>query len=209
LLRRAGAGAPAGTGELSAQAGPGTGPEHANGRYATAQEVRAALDGLTNLDHARLRGMAWHLLEGTGLSQPQDLLLEAFDSVLLGAQSGAAGERAGRAWRIKVPFLAHLHLTLKDVARDAHCAREHAVRVPGEDRHGERQVSLDSPTAVLIAAQPVAELMRDDELRAILEGQADGLTPAQIQQRNNMTEREYQNAERRLWRLCQKVRADR
>jgi hypothetical protein len=194
----------------------GTGDTPANVPYATEADVLAALRRLTDLslppddpvraDLARLRARARVLLPGTGYRDPQDLVGDTIDSVILGAQSRAVGERKGRAWRTDVAFTAHLFRTLQGVASDARRSKEHKVIVHGEAGHEERHVNLETPEEMAIAAQTLAELKRDDECRAIVEGLAEGLTAAQIRRKNNMTELAYDNADRRLRRLRQKVR---
>lgn len=85
--------------------------DHAIKRFATADEVRAAIEALTDEEFGRLRRAASAFLYGSEYKDPLELMNEAVARTMRGAS-----EKEGRHWPLRVPFMAFLINTMSSVA---------------------------------------------------------------------------------------------
>src|SRR5687767_1094812 len=117
------------------------GEESASIRYGTAEDVRSAIERLTDVDHLRLLKAARICIPGSAYANPRELVDDALSTPFL----AAAGER-GRHWPKHVDFIAFLVMTIKGLASDS---RKSAVRrltssLVATDRDGVEVNRLDS-----------------------------------------------------------------
>jgi hypothetical protein len=164
--------------------------------YAAREELDKALAQLTLADILRLRHHAWYWLASArhGYYRDQDdLVSDAVDRTLRGTRAVAAGlPKTGRPLRRDVPLMAHLCAVIKGLASDARNSNERKFMARDDHEVPERP-DFSNPLDVLIAEQTLEELGKNEDLRDLMVGQAEGLTPAQIQQKYDMTAQEYDN----------------
>ncbi|EQD80782.1 hypothetical protein B1A_00523, partial [mine drainage metagenome] len=85
--------------------------DHEMKRIATAEQIRAAIEGLADEDYARLRRAGSAFLYGSEYNDPLELMNEAIARAMHGA-----GQAKGRHWPLHVPFVAFLIMTMSSVA---------------------------------------------------------------------------------------------
>jgi RNA polymerase sigma-70 factor (ECF subfamily) len=168
-------------------------------RHAAPEEVAMAFAALGAADYVRLGRAA--RLRGRGLPELdwRDLLQEAVERALSGS----------RRWPADVPFMAFLLETIRSIASEA-WRRRNVSRLDLRDAANEDSLlsfadDAPSPDRAVVARDLVRrlhELFGDDpSARIILDGLAEGLTPAEIQARAGFSPTTYDSARRRMRRL--------
>jgi len=179
--------------------------------YASADEVRRAIDGLTPLDFHRLLKAAQIYMGGTPYSTAKDLLVD-----VLGTAFDAACGGKGRRWPREVAFTAYLFMTMRGVASDLrreagrrratflreltdlfdslHCSPP-ALEESLAAEEDNRQEDQDSEHLA-----KVRDHFRDDEqVSWVMKGIMEGVPAREILRQSGMTNTQYETAHRR-WR---------
>lgn len=179
--------------------------------YASADEVRQAIDGLTPVDFHRLLKAAQIYMGGTPYSTAKDLLVDVLGTAL----DAACGGR-GRRWPAGVAFTAYVSMTMRGVASDlrrdasrrrARFARElnelfdslHSSTSPIEEALAieEDRCREDQDSEHL---EKVRDHFRDDEeVRWVMKSIMEGVPAREILKQSGMTNTQYETARRR-WR---------
>jgi hypothetical protein len=192
---------------------------------ATPDDIRAAIEELTNEEAARLRKVAKYCLFGTEYQNPQELINEA----ILRAMSAAHGDQ-GRRWKKSVPFMAFLVMTIKGIANDSQeslpqtrtdyidamatesLTAEDALGTHGHSNPGVEELAIDieetqerQERAKQDAAAIDARFEGDDDINWIIMGYKDGQTAAEIREISGMTNTQYETAKRRFRRGLEKM----
>jgi hypothetical protein len=197
-------------------AGPRQG-DHGNG-----DQVRAAIEGLTDDEWARLRRAARALKMGTEYNTVEDLLNEAVCRTM----QGAVGP-GGRHWPLDVPFVVYLVNTMSSIAdasleAPANAMTETCADPCGVDAPPEFLTAVRSPptdTVVMEAEENAASMAwvkatlaaidehfaDDEEVLMILLREREGQSPQQIQLEEGMTRTQYETARRRYRRGLSKL----
>lgn len=199
------------------------------GRTATLEELAEALEALDAADFLLLRQRADRLLWGTRYRDPDDLVHDAVQSALEGANSS---EREGRKWPLEVPLLAFLTNAMKGIAQNDRVRKSTKQEVLvtellGDDE-GDPEEALAAVSGVsapgvdleLIAAADAAELIRqrdelfawfsdDEEVTWMLIAMEDGHRGAGIRMACGFTEQQLEAAQTRLRRGKAKLIASR
>lgn len=169
-------------------------PSAEGAERASDQEIRAALEGLTEIELNRLHAQATYLARGLeGEASPEDLLQEAMTRTLAG----------DRRWNPKIHLVVHLMGTMKSVASHLKAAR---------NRRGgpTAPIELDSDSVATPASQERAaiaadllahlegELKDDEKGLAVLMALGEGLKGPEIQTMFNYTAKEIEAAKKRI-----------
>jgi DNA-directed RNA polymerase specialized sigma24 family protein len=184
----------------------------ADAEYASVEEVRRAIDGLSDADYLRLHRHARILLGGTPYSCADDLVFD----VLSVAFEAACGGR-GRRWTRDVKFMTYLHMTIRGVASDSRrtAQRRREVRDdPGRD-------TIDSPHLCIPSAEDRSSeedqrrrenredecvervttyFKNDPEVIWVIKGITEGVPASEICKQARMSKRAYDSAHRRFRR---------
>lgn len=136
-----------------------------NDTYATLNEVRAAIEQLSEHEHAKLMIMAafWfkrHEARLRRVLEPRDLLGEAFEATLEAADD--EGEGKGRKWRKGIGFLRHMDQAMRSIAW-AHAQR---AKTSFEGARELKNASPREDRTTLICGIEAAALARE-ELAAV------------------------------------------
>jgi DNA-directed RNA polymerase specialized sigma24 family protein len=191
----------------------------------TIDEVRAAIDALTDADRLRLRKTASILLAGSDYSDPQDLLNEAVVRTL----RAAAGQK-GRHWPAGVDFIAYLVQTMKGLASDSRAsvkvrptrdletlATESLTADEGLGAHGQFHPDVvtlaieagEAADARDAAAEDAAKIdaffAGDEDVEFLIMGHRDELTPQQVRKDAGLSQTQYETARKRLRRGLEKL----
>jgi hypothetical protein len=192
--------------------------------WATSDEVRRAIQQLSDVDYLRLRKAARLKMGGSAYSDPAELVNQA----LLTPYKAALGE-GGRRWKRNVNFLAFVVKTIQGLASDSRGSAE--LRLTGSNlvpsREGEAPRDLfDSQAFATVSAEEeilarsdtesqksredqlasVREFFREDEhVNWIIKGIEEDKSAQEIQSLSGMSETEYATAHRRWRRGCEKI----
>jgi len=175
--------------------------------YALPEEVRQAIDRLTDTDYYRLYQAARCYMGGTHYAAANDLVTEA----LAVAYNAACGGK-GRRWKTEVPFMAYLCMTMSGITDD----ERRRVTLPTG--------STDLDNTLYYAAPPLEQTLaaeeedrrreqrdrerlkklqdhfkHDKEVRWVIKGIMDDVPAREIIKRSGMTKTQYESAQRR-WR---------
>jgi hypothetical protein len=203
-------------------------PHAAEAAFATADDIRRAIEALTPADAIRIRKAAGYCLYGTAYAAPDDLVNEAVQR----AMSAGAGLK-GRKWPKAVPFVAFMIKTIQGLADDSSkssyqrltasadamaadgsTADEALGAVKGWDHsHGDvvsmavsAQEAQERQEAAKLDSDAIdAHFAGDDEIGYLIMGIKDDMKPAQIREISGMTATQYDTAMRRLRRGLDKL----
>ena len=89
-------------------------PDYSVRDAATIEDIREAIDALSEVDIYRLEKAAKICLTGTEYQNSQEIINEAIVRTLNAANGGE-----GRVWPINVPFMAYMIQTVKGLANDS------------------------------------------------------------------------------------------
>lgn len=189
--------------------------------YGTVDDIRKAIERLTDADLVKIHHAAGICLSGTHFTCADDLLNE----VIVRALRAAEGER-GRRWPLDVEFVAFVIMTMKGLADDSrhaftqtHFESADTVELEGvtpDDAFA--RAGMTHPDAPTLAAAAEDEQRAADELRRIdehfegdseviwiIEGRRDGLSANEIRKLSEMVEKQYEAARKRFRRGLQKL----
>jgi hypothetical protein len=183
--------------------------------YPTVQELQIALSRLTDADHLRLRKAARIKMGGTPYRDPDELVAAAIETTI-----SAARDQGGRRWKIGVPLMKHLFMTIRGIASDARRSNmahptltgffgpDADAALPVEDffaPSAEDQVSaleeeqqLQQRIEAVIAAATTT-FKDDPHMLWIIRGMLEGLSAREIRSLSGMSGTDYETAQRR-WR---------
>jgi DNA-directed RNA polymerase specialized sigma24 family protein len=194
-------------------AAPGTPRSMLRAMYASPDEVRLAIDGLTDIDYQRMRRWARPRLAGTSYASAQDLVVD-----VLGIAFDAASHGRGRRWRRSVEFRTYVYMTMRGVASDARRGearrrvrfRNEPVDAAGpaqctpsveqqlvekeEEKHREALYTEQMERALSFFREK-----DDKEVLWVIKGIMEDIPAQQIRERSGMTQAEYDAAHKR-WR---------
>lgn len=193
-------------------------------RMATAEQIRAAIEGLTDEDYSRLRRAGLAFLYGSEYTDPLELMNEAIARAMQGA-----GQEKGRHWPLDIPFVAFLMMTMSSVAdasmeslaqtltesladfvpegvvyHDFAIEPLHAASVETECVEEEERVA-ESARSAKVFADIEAFFADDEEVLMLVLCLRDGQRPREIQESAGMTVTQYNTARRRLRRGLTKL----
>lgn len=191
-----------------------------NRAYATAEEIRDAVESLTEAELGRIHRAAQYALFGTEYTNPLELLGEAVLRTLEGV-----GVKQGRHWPKDVHFVAYIIRTMQSIAdgssdsiiqsRTAHL--ETMASRDGDSELALAQEGFSSPDVVeqALEVEETAERQAraatdcalieahfadDDEIQFLIMGDKDGMKPDDIRAVSGMDQTAYDTARRRLRR---------
>lgn len=199
--------------------------EQTDENEASPEELRQAIELLTEMDLYRLRKTAGYLLYGSEYQNPGELLNEA----MLRAISAAAGG-PGRIWKKKVNFMAFLIMCMRGISNDSaesivQTRTTHTEDLATETLAGDDALSAyghSHPDTVELALQSEEVSLRqavakadadaidlhfagDDKVLWIIMGYKDELTADEIRTMSGMSATEYDTAKRRFRRGLDKI----
>jgi len=163
---------------------------------ASRKELEAALASLSEAELAQLKQLA--SIRAMGLAQMDwsDLLQEALARALSGS----------RGWPNGVPLVAFLAQTMRSIANESWQAAQRADAAASD--MADRQPESVDPETEAAAAETIRRVRAlfdgDAEALAVLEGLAQGATPADIQRAASMTPHQYAAAQKRIRRRLAK-----
>lgn len=197
---------------------------------ASLAELAAAIDGLTEPELLRLSRKADQLAYGTEYAEGQELMNEAVRRAMIAAAGITEDGRTGRAWPKGVHIVAFLSMTMRGLASDSHKSSSQKVSRrmqalvgdDGEENHELAELDMNHPAVddELIArdeqetAQRLAEadvalieahFAHDEEVLAILQGEAEGWSAQETRGFFEMTKTAYDTARTRLRRGLDKL----
>jgi len=198
--------------------------DHELKRLATAEQIRTAIEGLTDEDFARLRRAGSAFLYGSEYTDPLELMNEAIARAMHGA-----GQAKGRHWPLNVPFVAFLIMTMSSIANastesltqaftdsladfvpegvaysDFAIEPLRATSVEGECVNEEERAA-ESARSLKVFADIEAFFADDEEVLMLVLCLRDGQRPREIQESAGMTVTQYNTARRRLRRGLTKL----
>lgn len=207
---------------------PATSPPE---RYASPEEVAAAVANLRPEELRRLRKRAALQIFGTEYTDPMELLGEAVKRALIATDPNKREDERGRPWPIdRVELPAFLSKSIDGIADDSRqsiqqTATERLEALAGEDRdigtvlHGaghyhtdvvEQAIELEATQARQSAAKKDADTIErhfvgDQAVLAIIEGEKEGMSAREVQALFELDETTYDSARRRLRRTVDKL----
>jgi len=194
---------------------------------ATSDDIRQAIESLSEEDAYRINKAAMLCLSGTNYETVEEIINEAIVRTM-----NAANGLKGRRWPKRVPFAAYMIETLKGLASDSRespkqtrTASMDAMAASMEDASMDdvlgqlEQYQPDVPTQAIEIeenqerqdrAKSDAEMIdaffaADDEVKWIIMGIKDGIPVSEICELANMTQTQYETARRRLRRGREKL----
>ena len=198
--------------------------DHESKRLATAEQIRAAIEGLTDEDFARLRRAGSAFLYGSEYTDPLELMNEAIARAMHGA-----GQAKGRHWPLDVPFVAFLIMTMSSIANasaeslpqaftdsladfvpegvaysDFAVEPLRSTSAEGECVNEEERAA-ESARSSKVFADIEAFFADDEEVLMLVLCLRDGQRPREIQESAGMTMTQYNTARRRLRRGLTKL----
>ncbi len=198
--------------------------DHEIDRFATEDEVRAAIEELTDEEFARLRRAARAFLFGSEYKDPIELMNEAIVRTMRGAR-----EKRGRHWPIRVPFVAFLINTMRSVADGSSelpfqaetdylldlvpkglSPDDFAIKALRSPSVEDQLENEQDEAAAAAHASHVFDTIEnyfadDDEVLMLLLCLREGHRPKEIQQTAGMSLTQYNTARRRLSRGLSKL----
>jgi DNA-directed RNA polymerase specialized sigma24 family protein len=187
-----------------------TPPDDGSGPVATAEQVEAEIERLTDADLVRLRNVARVEIRGTSFSDPGEVVSIAVQDPWL----AALGE-GGRRWPPNIPFGAYLIMTIRGLCKDDRrrlwrAAKKGAMRENEDDAAADvADLAERGEEARNTLTALFAFFAQDKEVQWIIKGQHDGLSPAEVRQHCRMTETGYNTARRRLRRGMERLLPER
>ena len=198
--------------------------DHGTDRHATTEQLRSAIEALSDEEYARLRRAGEPLLFGTEYKNPLELVNEAMVRAMLGAR----GE-VGRRWPIHVPFTTFLYMTmcslanasveapiqadtdyLEELVPEGMSAQDFAIAplwAPSTEAvcvdEETRAAATQEAAAVLAAVEN--HFAKDDEVLMLVLRLREGQRPRQIQAEEGMSKKTYATVRRRLRRGLAKL----
>lgn len=199
--------------------------EQPDGPLATSDELRQAIERLTDTELYKLKKAAGYLLYGSEYQDPLELLNEA----ILRAMNAAAGGQ-GRAWKKSVNFVAFLLMCMRGIANDSAesvsqtrvkrmedlatetQSAEEAISAKGHSHPSVEELAVELEEDDLRQAIAKADcdaieshFRSDDNVTWIIMGYKDGTTPEDIRELSGMSLTEYDTAKRRFRRGLDKI----
>lgn len=193
--------------------------------YASAEDIRSAIEELSTADLVRLHKIAKYCLFGTEYKDPNELLNEA----IMRAMSAANGDK-GRRWKKSVPFIAFLIKTMQGIANDSYkslaqtktdsvesmatekTSVEEALHEHGHSYRGIEETVVEIEEAEerqVLAKQDSDAIDRffkdDSEVNWIILGYKDGLNADEVRELSDMSLTQYETARRRFRRGLEKI----
>lgn len=199
--------------------------------YATAEEFAAAVAQLTTTELIRLKKRAAILLWGSEYSNPMELLNEAVKRTLIAATGDRKDGERGRPWpknRVVLPaFLSMCMQSIADSSQDSIAqtmtdgleAMADSRGETGTVLHGagfshpdiveQALVSEEDAERQAAAKQDVAIIQRhfaaDQAVLAVIEGEKEELSVAEVLEMFEIDQKTYDSARRRLRRQVDKL----
>ena len=194
-------------------------PDPETTELATAEQIRAAIEGLSDEDYSRLRWAGTAFLYGSEFTDPLELMNEAIARAMHGA-----GHAKGRHWPVRVPFVAFLIMTMSSIANASTESSAQALTdsladfVPEGVAYAdfaieplramsveaecvdEQERAAESARAAKVFADIEAFFADDEEVLMLVLCLRDGQRPREIQKSAEMTVTQYNTARRRLRR---------
>lgn len=197
----------------------------ADSNFATPDDIRSAIESLSSTELLRLKNAAALCLFGTEYQNPQELINEAITRTLSAAHGGK-----GRRWKMSVPFMAFMIMSVRGIANDSLESLPQTKTVRLEAMATEALTAEDALGAMGHRNPSVEELAieieEDDERQAgakrdadaidarfaadteiswIIMGYKDGLAASDIRELAGMSATEYDTAKRRFRRGLEKL----
>ena len=199
--------------------------------YATAEELSDAVGRLTVEERIRLAKKARILIWGTEYSDPLELLSEAVKRALIAATGDRSYKERGRPWpknRVDLPaFLSECMKSIADSSRESiHQTMTVELEAIAGDT-GDMDSALndwgysqpdivaqaidfeEDESRIAQARADVAKIERhfenDQDVLAILEGEKEEMTAAEVLSMFSMDQKTYDSARRRLRRQVDKL----
>lgn len=181
------------------------------GAPATLEQIEQAVEGLSDVEWIRLRKMASGHLWGTRLGDPDALINETIELLIVGK----------RTWNVGMAFVPWMGSAMRSVANNLRTLKrqpevalaadlvggddpsEEAIDILGEDGETPLDALLTQEARVLAAKglARIEEHFKDDqEVGWILMGLAEGMGASDIQAMGDMTQTQYETARKRLRR---------
>jgi hypothetical protein len=214
--------------EEEADAPVGVDPYEHEMACATTNDVRQAIQSLTQADKLRLRKAAATCLAGSDYASPDDLINEAIRRTM----DAAEGLR-GRKWPLNVPFVAYMVNTMKGLASDSKGSAKRrdtvsmqALTPEGADpdetlgallRADHRQADIATALIDRQEAEDLADaeerdlaaldecFANDEQVQYVIMGIKDGMKPDEVCAISEMTQTQYETARRRYRRGLEKL----
>lgn len=193
--------------------------------YASAEDIRNAIEELSQADMVRLHKASKNCLFGTEYKDTQELRNEA----IMRAMRAAHGDK-GRRWKKSVPFMAFLIRTMQGIANDSYesltqtktdsmedmateqTSIEEALHEHGHFHRGIEVIVVEIEKAEerqALAKQDldaIDQFFKDDsEVNWIIMGYKDGLTASEVRELSEMSPTQYETARRRFRRGLEKI----
>lgn len=182
------------------------------GAPATLEQIEQAIEGLSDVEWIRLRKMASGHLWGTRLGDPDALINETIELLIVGK----------RTWNIGMAFVPWMDSAMRSVANNLRTLKrqpevalatdlvgggddplEEALDILGEDGDTPLDTLLTQEARALAEKDlaKIEERFKDDqEVGWILLGLAEGIGAGDIQAMGEMTQTQYETARKRLRR---------
>lgn len=182
------------------------------GAPATLEQIEQAIVGLSNIEWIRLRKMASGLLWGTRLGEPDALINETIELLIVGK----------RTWNVGMAFVPWVNSAMKSVANNLRTLKrqpevvlaadlvgdgddppEEALDILGEEAETPLDALLTQEARALAEKDlaKIEERFKDDqEVGWILMGLAEGMEASDILTMGEMTQTQYETARKRLRR---------
>lgn len=182
------------------------------GAPATLEQIEQAIEGLSDVEWIRLRKMASGHLWGTRLGDPDALINETIELLIVGK----------RTWNVGMAFVPWMDSAMRSVANNLRTLKrqpevalatdlvgggddplEEALDILGEDGDTPLDTLLTQEARALAEKDlaKIEERFKDDqEVGWILLGLAEGMGAGDIQAMGEMTQTQYETARKRLRR---------
>lgn len=180
------------------------------GAPATLEQIEQAIVGLSDVEWIRLRKMASGHLWGTRLGDPDALINEAIELLIVGR----------RKWNVEMAFVPWMDSAMRSVANNLRTLKtqpdvalagdlvgddppEEALDIFGEDEETPLKALLTQEARALAEKDlaKIEERFKDDqEVGWILMGLAEEMGASEIQAMGEMTQTQYETARKRLRR---------
>jgi DNA-directed RNA polymerase specialized sigma24 family protein len=170
-------------------------------KAASAEEVRAAIDGLSEAQLVRFKRYAERKIKGLGRRSlgrdHMDLLQEAITSTLAG----------DRHWNKTVDFSQHLFGAMSSIANNwAKKADTVETRLESELIHQNAQGSPEQQVSVKQQFEEIAKLLAGDQVALdVFGGLRAEMTGADVQEALGISKREYETTVKRIYRRARAI----
>ena len=206
-------------------------PKPPSERHASIEELSLALTALTSAEQLRLFARARLLVWGTEYTDPQELLNEAVKRALIAASGSKRDGERGRSWPVdRVPLPAFLSGCMDSIANSSReslsqTQTDRLEALAGEDREVDTMIyraggwsadvveqaievedAVDRQQRSQADAQIIETHFKDDqEVLAIIEGEKEEMTVAEVLALFDLDQKTYDTARRRLRRQVDKL----